>query len=69
MQAVINGTADIGMASRDLKDSEKADLDYMAIAIDGIAVINNPANTIDNLSLEDVTKIFIGEITRWSHIK
>lgn len=69
MQAVINGTADIGMASRDLKDSEKADLDYMAIAIDGIAVINNPVNTIDNLSLEDVTKIFIGEITRWSHIK
>jgi len=69
MQAVINDTADIGMASRDLNDSEKADLDYMAIAIDGIAVINNPANTIDNLSLEDVTKIFIGEITRWSHIK
>ena len=69
MQAAINGTADIGMASRELKDSEKAELDYLAIAIDGIAIINNPANTIDDISLENLTKIFIGEITKWSDIK
>lgn len=69
MQAAINGTADIGMASRDLKDSEKAELKDLAIAIDGIAIINNPANTIDDLTLEQVTKIFTGEITKWSHIK
>lgn len=69
MQAAINGTADIGMASRDLKDSEKAELEDLAIAIDGIAIINNPANTIDDLTLEQVTKIFTGEITKWSDIK
>ena len=69
MQAAITGTADIGMASRDLKDSEKAELDYLAIAIDGIAVINNPTNTIDDLALEQVTKIFTGEIIKWSDIK
>ena len=69
MQAAITGTADIGMASRDLKDSEKAELDYLAIAIDGIAVINNPTNTIDDLALEQVTKIFTGEMIKWSDIK
>lgn len=69
IQAVMNGTADIAMASRDLKDNEKAELNPITIAIDGIAVINNPGNTIDNLSLEDLRKIFIGEISKWSDIE
>lgn len=69
IQAVMNGTADIAMASRDLKDNEKAELNPITIAIDGIAVINNPGNTIDNLSLEDLRKIFIGEIRKWSDIE
>ncbi|NLN41747.1 MAG: phosphate ABC transporter substrate-binding protein, partial [Clostridiales bacterium] len=68
MQAVIDGTADIGMASRELKESEKAELYDLAIAIDGIAVIVNPENPINDLSVEEVKKIYIGEILTWSEI-
>jgi len=68
MQAAIDGIADIGMASRDLKDSEKAELNELAIALDGIAIIVNPANTIDDLSIDDVKSIFIGETLKWSEI-
>jgi len=68
MQAVIDGTADIGMASRELKVSEKAELNDLAIAIDGIAVIVNTANPIDDLSIEDVKNIYIGDILTWSEI-
>ena len=68
MQAAIDGIADIGMASRELKDSEKAELDELAIAIDGIAIIANPANTIDDISLDDLKSIFIGETLKWSEI-
>lgn len=69
IQAAIGGTADIGMTSRDLNDSEKEELDYLAIAIDGIAIVSHPANTMDNLSLEDIRNIFMGELTKWSNIK
>jgi phosphate transport system substrate-binding protein len=68
MKAVIDGTADIGMASRELKDSESAELKSTAIALDGIAVIVNNENTVENLTKEDVRRIFIGEITKWSEI-
>ncbi len=68
MTGAIEGTCDIGMASRDLKDSEKSELKDMQIALDGIAVIVNNSNPISNLSKEAVKSIFIGEKTKWSEI-
>ncbi len=68
MQAAIDGTCDIGMASRELKDSEKAELKDMAIALDGIGVIVNKSNPIKDLSAEQVKAIFTGETTTWSEI-
>lgn len=69
MKAAIDGTADIGMASRELKDSEKEELEDIAIALDGIAVITNNANSISELTVDDVQQIFIGEKTKWSEIE
>lgn len=69
MQAAIDGTADIGMASRALKISEKAELKDIAIALDGIAVITHPTNTLTDISLENVKNVFIGELINWSDIK
>ena len=69
MNAAIDGTCDIGMASRSLKDSEKEQLNGIEIALDGIAIITNSANTIDNLTTENVKDIFTGEITIWSDIQ
>lgn len=68
MKAAIDGTADIGMASRELKDSESAKLKSTAIALDGIAVIVNNENVVENLTKENIRQIFIGEITKWSEI-
>ena len=62
------GTADIGMASRDLKDEEKSALKVETIAKDGIAVIVNNANTCDDLTLDQVKSIYTGETTVWSDI-
>ena len=62
------GTADIGMASRDLKDEEKSTLKVETIAKDGIAVIVNNANTCDDLTLDQVKLIYTGETTVWSDI-
>lgn len=68
MTAVIDGTADIGMASRGLKDSEKEQLKDLAIALDGIAVITHNENTLSDLTIEQVKEIFIGEIVLWNEI-
>jgi len=69
VQSVINGIADIGMCSRNLKQSE---LDRgvfpKTIAKDGIAVIVNNINTLESLSKEDVKAIFTGQITLWKDI-
>lgn len=64
LQAAMDGTADIGMASRELKDSE-ASLSATVIAIDGIAVIVNSENTVDSLTKDEVKAIFTGETTTW----
>lgn len=64
LQNVMDGTADIGMASRELKDSE-ASLSATVIAIDGIAVIVNQENTTESLTTEEVKAIFTGETTTW----
>lgn len=65
----LDGTYDIGMASRGLKDSEKdAGALAAAIGIDGIAVIVNPANPLEDLTLEQVRQIFTGEVTSWADL-
>ena len=65
----IDGTSDIGMASRELEDSEIAQgVNSTVIAMDGIAVIVNKNNTIDNLTSEQVKSIFSGEITTWKEL-
>lgn len=66
MTAAIEGSADIGMASRDLKDSEKEVLEYQAIGIDGIAVIVNNESNVSDLSLDSIRSIYLGEVTTWS---
>ena len=64
LQAAMNGTADIGMASRELKDSESS-LTPTVIAIDGIAVVVNNENTVDDMTADEVKAIFTGETTTW----
>lgn len=65
----VEGTCDIGMASRELKDSEKAaGVSATVIAQDGIAVIVNKGSSIGELSAEQIMKIYTGEITDWSEV-
>ena len=68
MTKTIEGAYDIGMASRELKDSEKTELKDAQIALDGIAVIVNKSNTATNLSKDDVKKIYLNETEAWSDI-
>lgn len=68
IQAVLDGRCDIGLSSRALTAEEKETLTETVIAVDAIAVIVNPANPISNLSLEDISKVYRGEITNWSEI-
>lgn len=68
MNGAIEGTCDIGMASRELKDSEAAELKATAIALDGIAVIVNSENPTDAMTSDNVKDIFTGTITAWSEI-
>ncbi len=70
MQSAISGAYDIGMASRDLKESELAEgLVPTVIATDGIAVIVNPSNGIAGLSSEQVKSIYTGEATDWAQVQ
>lgn len=67
--AVSEGTCDIGLSSRLLKDSEKAlGLKETILAYDGIAVIVNTENTVEDLTLETIAAIYTGEITNWSEV-
>lgn len=69
MRAAIEGICDIGMASRELKDSEvEAGLTGTVIAMDGIAVIVNNDNTIEDLTAEQVKSIYVGETTVWGDV-
>ena len=69
MTAAADGTCDIGMASRELEDSEKdKGLTSQAIALDGIAVIVNTQNTRTEITTDMVKKIFTGEVTDWSDV-
>ena len=69
IQAVQEGRCDIGLSSRALKDAEKeAGLTETVLAYDGIAVIVNPANPVEDLSLEQIADIYTGKITNWSEV-
>lgn len=70
MTAVKDGTCDIGMASRELKDSEKsAGLTSQAIALDGIAVVVNAKNSISDMTIDQIKSVYTGETTEWSKVK
>ena len=67
--AVGEGRCDIGLSSRALKDDEKASgLKETILALDGIAVIVNPANPVSDLDVETIAKIYTGEITNWKEV-
>lgn len=69
IKAVIDGTADIGASSRELKEEEIASgVTQHVLAYDCIAVVINPANPVADLDTETVKKIFAGEITNWSEV-
>lgn len=69
MTSAMAETAQIGMASRELKDEESAMLEYKPIAIDGIAVIVNNDNPLEDLTVEQVKEVFVGNILSWSEIE
>lgn len=70
MTSAIEGVCDIGMASRDLKDSElEAGLTPTVIAMDGIAVVVNNESPVSELTSENVKDIFTGEITDWADVQ
>ena len=69
IQAVQEGRCDIGLSSRSLKDEEKAGgLTETVLAYDGIAVIVNNENAVNDLDLDTIAKIYRGEITNWSEV-
>ncbi|MDN3612297.1 phosphate ABC transporter substrate-binding protein [Vibrio ostreicida] len=69
VKAAKNGSADLGMSSRNLKDSEKEPaLKELTVAMDGIAVVTNPKNGLKALTAEQVTAIYKGDITNWKDV-
>lgn len=69
IEAVSNGTADIGNSSRNLKDEEKAKgVAENIVAIDGIAVVVDPANTVEDLTKDQLTSIYDGSVTNWKDV-
>lgn len=69
IKAVQEGRCDIGLSSRSLKDEEKASgLEETVLAYDGIAMIVNPQNPVEDLNVETIAKIYKGEITNWKEV-
>lgn len=69
IQSAIDGTCDLGLSSRALKDEEKTNgAVENIVALDGVAVVINPANGVEDLSVEQIAQIFTGEITNWSEL-
>lgn len=68
IEAVIDGAADIAMASRELKDEEKDKLAVEVIATDGIAVVVNPASKVKDLTMDQLKQIFKGELKNTSEL-
>ena len=70
VNSTIEGIADIGMVSREVKQSElKKGLKAQVLALDGLAVIVHKSNKLDSISKENVKKIFMGELSEWDKIK
>lgn len=67
--SAIEGVCDFGMSSRELKESEAAELKADQIALDGIAVIVNNENPTDDISSENIKNIYLGEVTNWEDVK
>ena len=65
IEAATGGAADLGMSSRELTEDEAAALNQANIALDGIAVVVHPESTVEDLSLETIRSIFLGEVTEW----
>ncbi len=69
VEAALNGTADLGLASRALKDEEKSQgLVETELALDGIAIIVHPDNPVADLTVEQIAQIYTGEISNWSEV-
>ena len=68
IKAAIDGTAAVGMSSRNLKAEEKEGMEQFIVALDGIAVIVHPDNPIDNLTKEQILAIFQGKIKNWKEV-
>jgi len=69
IKAIVEKIADIGALSREVKDEEKASVtDIIVIAKDGVAVVVNPASTVENLTIEQIKQIYTGEITNWKEV-
>ena len=69
IQSAIEGAAQLAMSSRELKDDETKELTAKQIALDGIAVIVNNDSVIDDMTSDQIKKIYTGEITKWSEVK
>ena len=70
VNSAIEGICDIGMASRELKDSElESGVTGTVIALDGIAVVVNNENPVSELTTEQIRQIYTGEITAWADVQ
>jgi len=65
---VKDSTYKLGFSSRELKEEEKEGIEYKTIALDGIALAINPSNGVENLTLDQIKRIYTGEITNWSEL-
>lgn len=68
IQAVSEGRCDIGLSSRDLKDEEAQTLEGKVVAIDGIAMVVNPENKAEDLTVEQIADVYTGKITNWKEV-
>lgn len=68
IQEASEGKCDIGNSSRKLKDEEAEKLDATVVGLDGIALVVNPVNKLEDITLEDLAKVYSGEITNWKDL-
>lgn len=68
IQEASEGKCDIGNSSRKLKDEEAEKLEATVVGLDGIALVVNPANKLEDISLRDLAKVYSGEITNWKEL-
>lgn len=68
IQEASEGKCDIGNSSRKLKDEEAEKLDATVVGLDGIALVVNPTNKLEDITLQDLAKVYSGEITNWKEL-